>query len=400
MEKINFFELQRKKYFILELNHLENAKFGRFNEIPEKLKTPSNENNLIIEMLNEDILLYIFQFLSPGDLIRFGLTCKYINELTEDRNTWRIISLNYNYAFIWDSLQLNGNLTSPYFDSIRVIGSVKNYPKIEIENENENENQNLENETGLNQPLLSNDQEEFNIDSTKNERIHFINKLENPKQYLISKFGELNQKFQEKEKIIEKNKKRQKNFNRKQSIQAKLRQLLAQSILKCYWILIFIPLLIIFFIILILNVLSITKEFINSYTVFIFDFVLLILFVIFLGLKLDDKINWNYAIVFLPLFIFNVSPFLFFSHKFDELLNDSSGLFFGFLIVFGLIIDLPSTVFEIFLVCFLETPKFNHISYVFIPYYLLLFISGCFMCCSCLLSIRRKRRRYDNYSLY
>ncbi|KAJ5074429.1 f-box only protein [Anaeramoeba ignava] len=169
MEKINFIKKKQKKYFVLELNHLENAKFGRFNEIPEKLKTPSNENNLIIEMLNEDILLYIFQFLSPGDLIRFGLTCKYINELTEDRNTWRIISLNYNYAFIWDTLQLNGDLNSPYSDSIRVLGNLKEFPKIQNENEIEiqNQNENLENETGLNQPLLLNDQEEFNIDSTK-----------------------------------------------------------------------------------------------------------------------------------------------------------------------------------------------------------------------------------------
>ncbi|KAJ5074428.1 fam11a b protein [Anaeramoeba ignava] len=182
-------------------------------------------------------------------------------------------------------------------------------------------------------------------------------------------------------------------------IQVLLIGLRTQSILKCYWILIFIPLLIIFFFFIVINVLSIIEEFSNSRIVFIFDFVLLILFVIFLGLKLDDKINWNYAIVFLPLFIFNVSPFLIFIPPIFNEFDPSSGLFFGFLFAFGFIIDLPSTVFEIFLVCFLETPKFNHISYVFIPYYLLLFILGCFMCCSCLSSILRKRID-DRYSLY
>ncbi|KAJ5069838.1 hypothetical protein M0811_11500 [Anaeramoeba ignava] len=106
MESFQITNYKSKKAIKIGREHLNELKRGEYCEFGESLKLLPLEENLILEMLPEEILLYIFQFLSPGDLIRIASTCTTLNELSEDKNTWRNISYNYNQFFIFDKVQV------------------------------------------------------------------------------------------------------------------------------------------------------------------------------------------------------------------------------------------------------------------------------------------------------
>ncbi|KAJ5069835.1 hypothetical protein M0811_11497 [Anaeramoeba ignava] len=85
--------------------HLNELKRGEYCEFAEYLKLPPEEENLILEMLPEEVFLYIFKYLSPGDLIRVASTCTTLNELSQDTNAWRIITYNYNQFLILKEIE-------------------------------------------------------------------------------------------------------------------------------------------------------------------------------------------------------------------------------------------------------------------------------------------------------
>ncbi|KAJ5072520.1 f-box domain protein [Anaeramoeba ignava] len=87
-------------------NNFHFLKIGEMSEVPENLRKPPEEENLIIEMLPEEVHLYIFQFLSPGSLSRLSMTCKIYEDLSQDINCWRNISFKYWRYFLLKDLEI------------------------------------------------------------------------------------------------------------------------------------------------------------------------------------------------------------------------------------------------------------------------------------------------------
>ncbi|KAJ5070257.1 f-box only protein [Anaeramoeba ignava] len=69
-------------------------------------EAPEIEQETILEKLPEEIILEIGTYLSPPELMRFGLTCVSLWELIQDQALWRNLAKNYNKLYIWDKLDI------------------------------------------------------------------------------------------------------------------------------------------------------------------------------------------------------------------------------------------------------------------------------------------------------
>ncbi|KAJ5074006.1 dactylin [Anaeramoeba ignava] len=92
----------------------------------------------------------------------------------------------------------------------------------------------------------------------------------------------------------------------------------------------------------------------------------LIIFFIFLGLRIDGKIHWNYGLVFTPLLAYLLIFFV-------------SSCFLGFPSI-GLAVTFFASIFFLFLILYLESISIHHIYYPFIEVYLLCVIGGAVSC--------------------
>ncbi|KAJ6255076.1 fam11a [Anaeramoeba flamelloides] len=96
------------------------------------------------------------------------------------------------------------------------------------------------------------------------------------------------------------------------------------------------------------------------------------LFLLFLALKLDSKVNWKWNSVFIPLFISGLTPFVGGSicGLIYKLFVNRRELFFSLLLCLAIFaVHLPAIIFEILLILFLETDSIPSFSYVMIPIY-------------------------------
>ncbi|KAJ5069836.1 hypothetical protein M0811_11498 [Anaeramoeba ignava] len=289
--------------------HLNELKKGEYCEFAEYLKLAPEEENLILEMLPEEVLLYIFQFLSPGDLIRVASTCQTLNELSEDTNTWRNISYNYNQFFLLNKVEVQRRPYRYQENQIPIYGIIKETQLL------------TDNIDAFVIAFLLN----VHIDKKQSSNVIYVfipfllpvfifiilffilYKYKSQFEFSIYGFAML---------IL--------------FIQLLLIGLRSDSTIKGSWLLIFLPFLIFFVVLIIGSIILYQKENADCIaTTPITIFIMILLFLIFLGLRLDEKVTWNYGIVFIPLFFINLFfIILFYLWIFCE--DDVSGIFFFF----------------------------------------------------------------------
>ncbi|KAJ5076783.1 fam11a b protein [Anaeramoeba ignava] len=151
----------------------------------------------------------------------------------------------------------------------------------------------------------------------------------------------------------------------------------ADEYIKCSWLIVFIPLFLIFVSFFVGFSCVSCRDFEWELSTGIIIPLMLIIFILFLGLRLDETVKWNYGVVFVPLFLLDLLPIWI-----------CSGLCYGardeiLVVVMSIIsiaIAIPLSIIEIFILLFLEVSRFNHISYAFIPLYLCFLIYFCWLC--------------------
>ncbi|KAJ5069680.1 fam11a b protein [Anaeramoeba ignava] len=154
-------------------------------------------------------------------------------------------------------------------------------------------------------------------------------------------------------------------------IQILLIGLQVDNFIHCSWIYVFIPF-IVFFITLSLFLIERKYDFHERWRLWIVPIIIFLFFIpffIFLGLKLDGKIHWNYRIVFIPLFIQVIFHYLgLFWNGFWKYDLGSQILLFLILPAFWISI-------LILWILYLERKGIHHVYYPLIPIYLLLLFS-------------------------
>ncbi|KAJ5069841.1 fam11a b protein [Anaeramoeba ignava] len=469
MKNFQLINYKSKPVVKIEREHLYSLQITESSNFGESLKTPPLEENLILEMLPEEILLYIFQYLSPGELIKVGSTCTTLNELSEDKNTWRNISYNYNQFFLFNKVEVPKRNEIYEENRIPICGIIKESQLITY-NINSKQKKPEKTNSGLTSLFKRRDQDQdqnqnqfvneiilFDRKKTEKKLIEYIEKIPNPKEELISKGKLIYNGIKERKQQIEKNLKRKEENAKKWKkiariddflfgnliflgigfvafiitlnvyiekklssntiyifiplllpllvyivlifyslkldrettflvyvlmitvlfIQLLLIGLRADSTIKGSWLLIFLPFFILIGITIIGIIIWICNDPDSIIATLLMIFIMLFLFLMFLGLRLDGKIKWNYGIVFIPLFFINLFPFfmslsLFCLHP----RTYACTIFFSNILIF-LFISLPISLIETFIVLFLEVSKFNHITYAFVPLYA---IFSCFLC--------------------
>ncbi|KAJ5075388.1 hypothetical protein M0811_07358 [Anaeramoeba ignava] len=114
----NYQLIRKESYIPINKNDFQKLKKSEFIiETPFKTRKPSNEINLIFEMLFDEILLIILSYLSPGEIILFSLTCKQAQIICSDYFLWKQIAIKFQDYFSWNSVFFD------YYD---------NYPNIEL----------------------------------------------------------------------------------------------------------------------------------------------------------------------------------------------------------------------------------------------------------------------------
>ncbi|KAJ5069837.1 hypothetical protein M0811_11499 [Anaeramoeba ignava] len=348
-ETINY---KSKQVIKIGKEHLNELKRGEYCEFAEYLKLSPLKENLILEMLPEEVLLYIFQYLSPGDLIRVASTCTTLNELSQDINTWRIITYNYNQFLILKEIEFEKE----------IIETKPNLSSFFRRRRNED-------------PFI------ISLEENEIERnlIEYIEKIPNPQKEIISKakliYNAILQRKQQK-KLLKQFKERLFPFlfllfaiittfiilinvyidNNLSSnilyffiplfiailitipflfylfkflqdskfsiygigtailfIEVLLIGLRIETTIKGSWLLIFIPFFIFigFIIIYYINLILKKNDLFYKLLLLLSIFVLFLIFLILLGLRLDETIKWNYGIIFIPFFLINLVPLVY-----------------------------------------------------------------------------------------
>ncbi|KAJ5072518.1 f-box only protein [Anaeramoeba ignava] len=206
-------------------------KIGEMSEVPTKLKKPPKQENLFIEMLPEDVHLYIFQFLSPGSLLKLSMTCQTFNDLSKDINCWRNMSFKYWRYFLLNDLEMQNNFY--YYgnskeDQIPIYGIIEE-PKIinsNLQSIMDKKPQKLiqrQSSISLMFNRLKNLREKKEEDQNyifpendyKSYMMRYIQSIPNPGNELISKSKLINQKIKERKNRFEEFKKNQMEINRR-----------------------------------------------------------------------------------------------------------------------------------------------------------------------------------------
>ncbi|KAJ5069789.1 fam11a b protein [Anaeramoeba ignava] len=380
-----------KGVIIIPKNAIELIKNGKYLESNKNNQISPTEPNLIIEKLPLEILFMICEYLSPGDFIKFGMTCSSFQDICNDQETWRRIAKSYQKFFIYDYIQRDSytneivgfqSWNNPKFETFSLKnGNEKNREKMKAKRKKEQskyfnnfivDESTKQNSSGRNRPI---------IQSSKQERIEYIDSLENPKEEMIEKGKEIYEIFLE-EKLEQEKSKRNQKFDLKRSIfEDKSEAFLTPILLillsfgstvflvmihlkiekKIDYKLIYLMHLEIFEI----NDISDFFEF-PSRILTLFS----ILQVIFIALRVDDYIHWNWIVVFIPLLVFLVFMGIF-------LLITIQNMEFGNLGIFPIFLLFFFFLFFLFLGLRMdETIKWKY-GIVFIPLYLEFFLECC-----------------------
>ncbi|KAJ5075372.1 f-box only protein [Anaeramoeba ignava] len=193
------YQLIGKESFIpINQNDFQKLKKSELISTPFKTKKPSNEINLIFEMLFDEILLIILSYLSPGEIIIFSLTCKQAQIICSDYFLWKQIAIKFQDYFKWNSFRYD------YYNNYYY-----NYPNIDlkaIQFKIQEKNQNNPNQKQIKELSKTNEKiknyfdnsnsstiqtgtynYQSNFISIKSERLIYIQNLQNPKQKIEKK---------------------------------------------------------------------------------------------------------------------------------------------------------------------------------------------------------------------
>ncbi|KAJ5075374.1 f-box only protein [Anaeramoeba ignava] len=193
------YQLIGKESFIpINKNDFQKLKKSELISTPFKTKKPSNEINLIFEMLFDEILLIILSYLSPGEIILFSLTCKQAQMICSDYFLWKQIAIKFQDHFKWNSIRYD------YYNNYYY-----NYPNIDlkaIQFKIQEKNQNNPNQKQIEELSKTNEKIKNYFDnsnsttiqtgtynykqnfiSIKSERLIYIQNLKNPKQKIENK---------------------------------------------------------------------------------------------------------------------------------------------------------------------------------------------------------------------
>ncbi|KAJ5072516.1 hypothetical protein M0811_01531 [Anaeramoeba ignava] len=215
-------------------------KIGEMSEVPTKLKKPPKQENLFIEMLPEDVHLYIFQFLSPGSLLKLSMTCQTFNDLSQDINCWRNMSFKYwryfllnnfemqNYYRYYgnskeDQIPIHGIIEEPKIinSNLQLKSFIDKKPQKLIQRQSSislmfNQLQNLREKKEEDQNYI------FPEKDYRSYMMRYIQSTPNPKNELISKSKLINQKIKERKEKYEEFLKNQAKINKQNLLIRKL----------------------------------------------------------------------------------------------------------------------------------------------------------------------------------
>ncbi|KAJ5075046.1 dactylin [Anaeramoeba ignava] len=471
-------EIYKNKGVIkIEKDDFEVLRKGKYLKSTINQSIPPQESNLIINKLPPEILMMICEYLSPGEFIRLGMTCKHFQEIFNDQETWRRIANIYQQFFISDYFELKFNDNENKFeifgfqtpiikeiDNIQIQNQNLNFPNLDQNNFkefNQKRQKRLKqyfNNNEIDDSTMKDDSSDQRIpilNSTEEERIKYINLLENPKEEIIEKGRKIYQLNEELEiafrnKIIKEkfkkshdkifiasifvggffvtgfffyllliNLKIEKRIHTKLSVinlcvlipsfsfwiaflthficfikenelissyfkeywkffvvnvlsfliflQFLLIGLRVDNFFKCSWVVVFIPFLLftifLFSFTLFYQNLQGYEKIRKQIITFLVSFFFLFLLFIFLGLRIDEIIKWNYGIVFIPLYLHIITLLIgiLMSYSEEELAKEIGG--FAFPICFGV-------PFLLLIILYLEHKFITHIAYALIPLYL------------------------------
>ncbi|KAJ5080628.1 dactylin [Anaeramoeba ignava] len=454
---------------------------GNFLNTSKKNQISPKETNLILDQLPPEILIMICQYLSPGAFTRLGITCKDFYNIFNDQETWRKIAKIYQNFFVFDRFELVLN-NDPFFldkencfdligfqtnineeiENISIRNQNINFPNLdqkhfkEIIQKREKRIEKYSNNNQTDNSTILDEKLHYRvplINSTEEERIKFINLLENPKEEMLEKARKIFALFSEakikskKEKIrkirnIRVSKFESKTYlyfsfskmcisfgasiylilitlkienkiNTKLSyltlsvliplfplivlflinfvfvtlakfgldiynffvlsftsimvfIQFLLIALKVDDFLKTSWIVIFIPILLVFvnFVIYTIVIPIIEAHLQREDFLLSIFFFFWIVFFIFLGLKIDEKIKWNFGIIFIPLFLQIVAYLI---SLFRPRTLRQMNIFA--IILYSVIFPFIWIVISILFILYLEKIGINHVYYPLIPFY-------------------------------
>ncbi|KAJ5069681.1 dactylin [Anaeramoeba ignava] len=240
-EQNDSFKLQifkQKGVISISESNFQLLKKGKYLKSTEKHRISPKEENLIINQLHPEILFMICEYLSPGAFTRLGITCKYFQDIFNDQTTWRQIAKCYQNFFIFDYLEIK-----PFYlqDGLSILAFQtpinQEIEKIQIENQKldfpnldpthfkkKNAERGIRLEKYSNNEKIDDSTKEDEFlhhmvpikASTEEERIKYINLLENPKEEMLEKGRKIYQLFLERKKHWENemiNKKRKETLN-------------------------------------------------------------------------------------------------------------------------------------------------------------------------------------------
>ncbi|KAJ5071772.1 fam11a b protein [Anaeramoeba ignava] len=466
-------------------DHFEILRKGKYLESTKNQQITPKEANLMINQLPPEILIMICEFLSPAAFCRLGMTCKDFQDIFNDQETWRKIAKFHQEFFTFDYFELNFNNFDKHYNIFAFqTPIIQEIEEIQIQNQNlDFPNLSQIHFQELNQKRENKLKEYFNnskfddstmlaetsnaripvLISTEEERMKYINLLENPKEEMLEKGRKIyNILLEEKNKLkkkMEKKKKREKleEFEKKEAdifsplflslisigfsiylilltlkierkiatkltylsipiliptfgvlvvfvadlifriwskeyhynlghslenaltdvflfmhfFQFLLIGLRVDNFIKCSWIAVFIPYILIFFIFaaFFFYLQFFQKSILDcEFICFVIFFLLFILFFVILGLKLDGKIKWNYSIIFIPLFLQVFFYFLSFIiiHFWQKKINE---IILAFCVVPSIWIT-----FLLLMMFYLDNKGIHHLYYPLIPVYLILLL--------------------------
>ncbi|KAJ5075373.1 f-box only protein [Anaeramoeba ignava] len=198
LKSVNYHLIGKESFIPINKKDFQKLKKSELISTPFKTKKPSNEINLIFEMLFDEILLIILSYLSPGEIIIFSLTCKQAQTICSDYLLWKQIAIKFQDYFKWNSIRYD------YYNNYYY-----NYPNIDlkaIQFKIQEKNQNNPNQKQIEELSKTNEKIKNYFDnsnsstiqtgtynykqnfiSIKSERLIYIQNLKNPKQKIEKK---------------------------------------------------------------------------------------------------------------------------------------------------------------------------------------------------------------------
>ncbi|KAJ5069290.1 f-box only protein [Anaeramoeba ignava] len=169
----------------------------------EKKEKENIEVNLIFTKLPSEIILLICKFLSPGEIIKFGMTCKIAHFITNETYLWRIKSMEYHTYFIWKKIQIITHFNEKTIigfqydiqSEIKKITAKKNTPNHNKFYLQDNEEK-IKNKHRKSPPIFLNGKI-GKFFSSKKQRIKYIQLLKDPQSELLGRAQKLFLKLKE-----------------------------------------------------------------------------------------------------------------------------------------------------------------------------------------------------------